>query len=337
MNIVFYGASVTAQSKLGYVGEFKNIVKDKNYNIIQEGYGGMLLGDAGICMIDKIILQRPNICFIDWFTPGTIYTYNDLSIYLDVIIRKLILINCQIVFLLFDFNPLYLTKLSMYDDVIKYANEYNLNYIKLYGNSNVAELLRDSVHTTPIGDKFYANKIYEFFINNNFNNKINYLKIPLENKFSKISHIDVNKIVNNNINIKGNFEIIGIYQEIGPHTGLINITRNTIISNNINLWNQSCHYKRHLMKISIQKSQIVIIKILQDNFDTSLCKDKDIKFEDYTKYLDIKKIYYIGDLYIDSIDDITQNKNENENKNNNIIQNKSTKIKLFKKNKLSYI
>jgi hypothetical protein len=72
------------------------------------------------------------------------------------------------------------------------------------------------------------------------------------------------------------------------------------------------------MKISIDKSQIVIIKILQDIFDTSLCKNKYIKFEDYTKYIDIKKIYYIGYLYIDSIDDINQNK--------------SKKIKLFKRN-----
>jgi hypothetical protein len=114
------------------------------------------------------------------------------------------LINCQIVFLLFDRNPLNDKHIQLYNDVIKYANEYNLKYIKLYGNSNVAELLRDSVHTTPIGDKFYANKIYEFFINNNLN-MITYEKIPLANEFSNISNIDVNKIVNRIIIIKGNY------------------------------------------------------------------------------------------------------------------------------------
>jgi hypothetical protein len=338
MNIIFFGASVTEQRKLGYVGEFKKLVKEinyrstlLNYNVIQEGYGSMQLGNAGICMIDKIILQKPNICFIDWFTPCKTYTYNDLCIYLDVIVRKLMLINCQIVFLLFDSNPLYSTKLSMYNDVIKYSNEYNLNYIKLYGNSNVTELLRDSVHTTPIGDKFYANKIYEFFMNNNLNNSniITYEKIPLANKFSNISSIDLNKIVNHIIILKGNFEIIGISQKIGKFSGLINITRNNTISYNTSIWDVYCNFERNTMKIFIDLSQIVKIKILQDNFDTSLCKDKDIKFEDYTKYLDIKKIYYIGDLYIDLIDDISQN--INEIKNNNIIQNKSRKIKLFKK------
>ena len=110
--------NLTEQNKLGYVGEFKKLVKEtnyssalpnayipkSNYNVIQEGYGSMQLGNAGICMIDKIILQKPNICFIDWFTPTIIYNYNDLCIYLDVIVRKLMLINCQIVFLLFDSN-----------------------------------------------------------------------------------------------------------------------------------------------------------------------------------------------------------------------------------------
>jgi hypothetical protein len=81
MNIVFYGASVTAQNKLGYVGEFKNLIKDiyyssalpnacvpeRNYNIIQEGYGGMHIRDAGIYMIDKIILHEPNMCLLIGF------------------------------------------------------------------------------------------------------------------------------------------------------------------------------------------------------------------------------------------------------------------------------
>jgi hypothetical protein len=267
----------------------------------------MHLRDAGICMIDKIILHEPNICFIDWFSTCVIFIDNILSTYLDVVVRKLMLINCQIIFLLFDRNPICDKRLIMYNDVINYANNYNLKYIKLYGNSNVVELLRDSVHTTPIGDKFYANKIYEFITNNNLSNmnRITYEKIPSENKYSNISSIDVNKIVNNNIIIKGNFKIIGIYQKIGRFSGLINITRNNIILNNINIWDMHCYYERNSIKIPIDTSQIVVIKILQDAFDTSIC-NKDIKFEDYTKYLDIKQIFYIGDLYIDSIDDVSQ-------------------------------
>jgi Fe-S cluster assembly iron-binding protein IscA len=198
------------------------------------------------------------------------------------------------------------------------------------------------VHTTQIGDKFYANKIYDFFI---YNNIITYEKIPLENKYFKISYIDVNKIVNNYIIIKGNFEIIGIYQKIGPNSGLINIIKNNNIPFEKNLWDKHCYYERYSMGISTEKNQIVIIKILQDIFDTSSCKNKDIKFDNYTKYMDIKKIYYIGDLYIDLIDDISQNiikiknnnisQNINKTKSNNInddiIQNKSRKIKLFRR------
>ena len=49
MNIVFFGASVTQQTKeSGYVPQFKNILINNNhhFNVIQKGYGSMHLYDA---------------------------------------------------------------------------------------------------------------------------------------------------------------------------------------------------------------------------------------------------------------------------------------------------
>jgi hypothetical protein len=90
MNIVFFGASVTEQTKKsGYVPQFKQIVTDNslNFNIIQKGYGSLHLTDAGICKIDHIIENKPNICFIDWFSTHYIETNKEkLYSYLDIIV-----------------------------------------------------------------------------------------------------------------------------------------------------------------------------------------------------------------------------------------------------------
>ena len=62
--IAFYGASVT-QQRNGYVECFSKLSKDK---VLKFGFGGMQLSDAGICLIDKFIEIRPDICFVDWFS-----------------------------------------------------------------------------------------------------------------------------------------------------------------------------------------------------------------------------------------------------------------------------
>lgn len=304
-NIVFFGASVT-QQKEGYVHFFDKLVNRENYNLIQRGYGSMHLDDAGICFIDDIILENPNYCYIDWFSTGFIAKNEKiLYIYLDVIVRKLLLINCKIVFLLFDRADMSDERLKMYNNVILYANKYNIDYIELYNNENISDLLRDNVHTTILGSQVYGTKIYEHFLENIINkDTISLINIPLENKYSDIKKITVDKVVNDNIILKGDFEIVGIYQTIGPFSGLCEIDTNGD-KKIFNIWDQWCRYKRKNIKITIsERNQSCKIKVLQDSFDTTLCKIKDICFDSIKKYMEIHYIFYIGELEIDSIDNM---------------------------------
>jgi len=300
MNIVFYGASVTQQTNIsGYVPTFETILlkNNYNYNIIQKGFGSMHLSDAGITCIDKIINENPQFCFIDWFSTGFITTDQIyLFTLLDTIVRKLMLHNCKICFLLLDRIDMCENRLIMYKNIVNYAEIYNIQYIEIYNNNNKCELLRDDVHTNEAGANFYSNKIYNYFIKNLMNDTRIYNKIPDENEYSHIKSIKIDKKINKEISINGKFKIVGIHQQLSEFSGLIEITRNNIEKYNVMIWDQWCHFMRDSIKVSIDWSENVVIKILQDIFDTTSCK-KDINFNNIEKYMYIHEIFYLGELY----------------------------------------
>jgi len=321
MNISFFGASVTKQ-KDGYVKIFKDLclctnktitplgesvsnceIKIHNdvilsdYNIFQNGYGAMHIIDAGVCFIDDVLKDNPSYCFLDWFSTGYIIQSNKDFMFLDCIIRKLMLKNCKIIFLFFDRIPFTSERLQMYKLLIEYANKYNIFYIELYNNDNIVELLRDEVHTNEKGSYFYGKQIYDYFMNNILNNKITrYIDIPDENMYFTIKKMDINKIIKKNIIIKGNFLLIGIYQEIGNFSGICEI-ENNYYKFIYNLWDKHCYYNRITFKLSSSKYiEYFKITVLQDIFDTSLCNKSTIDFNKVEKYISIHSIFYLGNI-----------------------------------------
>lgn len=298
--LAFFGASVTQQSS-GYISKIDEL-SNHTYQILQRGYGSMHLYDAGVCFIDDIIDEKPDYCFLDWFSTGFILTdIKGLSTYLDCIIRKIYLNNCIPIFLLLDRMDMCENRLKFYNIVIEYANEYNIHCVKLYNNKNVKDLLRDTVHTNELGSNYYGGKIYDFFKDNVINDDVP-RKIPPGNEMSLIKSITQDIIVNDNIKLKGKFKLIGIYQNIGPFSGMYEIDTDCSTVQKFNLWDQWCHYNRLNIKISTKQfCSYVDIKLLNDKFDTTQCKTN-INFDNVKKYMEIKKIFYIGQMYIDSID-----------------------------------
>jgi len=303
--IAFFGASVTQQTKeSGYVPQFNNLLLNNNYNfnIIQKGFGSMHLYDAGICKINDVVGENPHVCFIDWFSTGLIVTNQAyLHMLLDCIVRKLMLMNCHVCFLLLDRLDMCENRMLMYTHIIDYAKIYNIHYIELYNNQNVTELLRDTVHTNTQGALLYSSKIYDYFITNILPNDTNYYKIPNENEYSNINCVTINKQVKSIIMLSGNFKLIGIQQQLGPFSGIIEITRNNSEKYTESVWDQWCHFTRDNIKIKTEWSETIAIKILQDTFDTSQCKS-DIDFDNIEKYIYVYEIYYLGELLVTNID-----------------------------------
>ena len=222
--------------------------------------------------------------------------------HIDCIVRKLMLINCKICFLLLDRSDMCETRILMYNHIIDYAKIYDIHYIKIYNNQNVNELLRDTVHTNVVGALYYSSKIYDYFIDNILNDNVSYSKMPDKNKYSNIDCLTINKHINKKIHLSGNFIILGIEQQIGPFSGIVEIIRNNSDKFKISLWDQWCHYTRDNIKIKIEQiSEEMDINILQNTFDTSECKS-DIDFENIQKYMYIYHIYYLGNIKVSNFD-----------------------------------
>lgn len=312
-NITFFGASVTEQNN-GYVDYFKN-KKDimQNYTVHKYGYGSMHLKDAGIIYIDLVLDTKPQYCFLDWFETYFVPPKEILTEYLDTIVYKLFSNNCLPIFLLpyGDETILYPDRIRMYNDATDYAKEYNIPHISIYNHKQMQQydtstLLRDAVHTTEIGSKLYADIIYYQFINEihgRFDLPNNpELEFPLysprtfpsKTRFHDIKKIDFSHdtIVLETINIHGKGKIIGLHQNIGPHSGLVEFS-NGECKQKYNLWDVWCHYCRDNIKIEIEFDGELTIKILHDSFDTSSAKQQ---FEPVKKYIKPYVLYYIGKI-----------------------------------------
>lgn len=283
---------------------FSDLCKKHNYDFVitQHGYGGMHMKDAGMCFIEDVLKTKPQYCFLDWFStqyaPSDI---EDIKDYLDNFRYQFLSNNCQIIFLFFGGQKKHTTyRMSMYNNLIKYALNYNIPYINIYDKiKNMKEedlnfLFRDSVHTTESGSILYASEIYNNFINNILNKHINNNDLT-KNKFAYIKKLLLeNKDILEFIKIKGCGGIVGIHQIIGPHSGILNIDADSVTSK-LNLWDCWCYYERKSIKIQQDFNDYINIYISQEDFDRKNCKQeanwnvkKIIKPVDY--------LYYIGDI-----------------------------------------
>lgn len=284
MVIAFFGASVT-QQKNGYVSHFLKNIKE---TVMTYGYGSMHLKYAGVCMINNVLECKPNIVFIDWFSTGYINTNDETINCLDTIVSVFSKNNIKLIFLFFprkDHNE----RINFYLFCKKYLNDKKLFYIDLneYLNYN-EELIRDTVHTTEKGSKIYGELIYDIYIKNikEINICKNYLHVV---KYENIKKIIINKNFSNFCELNGNCNVLGLYMIIGVHSGILEIN-----GVKFNTWDEWCHYNRHCLKLEFNVNGKTKINIINEVFDTSKCKNKEIKFENIKKELQLKEIYYIG-------------------------------------------
>lgn len=285
--ICFYGASVT-QQKNGYAVILQ---KELGCDVEIFGFGGMHLKDAGVCFINKVIESHPSICFIDWFSTG----YNECSHrteeLLDTIIYSFTNASCKLVFLFFpyvendnkkifhDFCKSYLMKKeATIIDVEKITN----------GKYSTGDILRDGTHTNDYGSRVFADIIKESFLK--IKDIIKYPKKVANTKYTDIKCLEVNKEFNNIVQLEGDCEIIGLYSILGHYSGVIKVEEKDYEKNT---WDRWCLYDRDAFIFEYLLNGRITIRITNDIFDTSACKEK-YDFSKVEKKLVIMKIYYIG-------------------------------------------
>lgn len=300
--IAAFGASVTQQEN-GYVDQLSKKIGTK---IKKFGYGGMHLPDAGVCFIDKVLSYRPELCLIDWFSTGYMECSEKTLQCIDTIIYKFSQSNCVLVFLILPgsrTDEKYNEQIEFYNFCRKAFKKRNVYFIDIDDELKSVDLsyvLRDSIHTTIQGGGVYADIIHRKLMENTpycLNSK----PFAENAKYKDIKRLKVNRVFFNQVNFVLDGEIIGIYNTIGRNSGLCKIITEDGSEKYVLIWDRWCYYERNHFDFFVpQCNGNVIIKVLNDVFDTGACKVP-VDFKKYRKQIVCKEIYWQGiNLFIDN-------------------------------------
>ena len=167
--IVFFGASVTAQDMnhhsneiTGYVTYLQNICPE--WVIERVAYGSSQYSNMGKHGFINTILKNPRIVFFEWHTTG------ESNLSLNFLSKQSRLLR-----------ELGITMIILVLPTLRHASDFNLQKYEILNQTNIPILdlrnllsmsdqepiLRDEVHTTPIGAKIYAEHIRKYLINLN--------------------------------------------------------------------------------------------------------------------------------------------------------------------------
>jgi hypothetical protein len=288
MKINFFGASVTQQ-----LNGFPRVFASSCTNIECEifGFGARHIKDAGICYIDLALKNRPNILIIDWFSTGFIHKSNleEISLYVDVLIRKVVLSNAVPVFL---FLPQKGNIKEEHDWLKEYLEVRHIPFFDIGEQIENHEVcLKDTIHTTDVGSALYANALIGFL--NQFLKKTSKQNviIPPVNKYYDVRSVDIHRVVHDYFDLIGDAEVIGFSQIVGPYSGYVEF--NNYLFNN---WDRWCHYEREMINFSFRVSGETRLTVLQKDFDRSSCEHP-IEWPK-SKYLKLLKLFFIGDEII---------------------------------------
>lgn len=295
MKLAAFGASVTQQEN-GYADQ---LAKKLGTKIKKFGYGGMHLPDAGICFIDKVLSYNPELCLIDWFSTDFMEQSENTLQCIDTILYKFSLINCAVVFLIFPerrTDGRQQEKEFFFDFCRTALKERNTTFIDISDElkeTDLSEILRDSIHTTIHGGGYYADLIKEKLLSNP-PHELSPEQFAQNAAYKSIKKTAVNRVFFKNIDLSLNGNILGIYGTIGRHSGICNIKYDNGTEQKVSLWDRWCHFERNHFNFAIPQYQGKInIKILQDEFDTSSCKVP-VNFTKYRKQIVCRDIYWQG-------------------------------------------
>lgn len=286
--ISFFGASVT-QQKDGYWKYFADL--NPSFTITNFGYGSRHLNDAGICYIDTVLNSKPEYCFIDWFSTGYIKynedKFDEIKEYINTIIYKFYVNGVKLIFLIIP--DISVDKTEIYKKIHEYLKSISIPVINISDSFNDLNIiLRDGIHTTPLGSQEYAKLISDEFNRNLYNEIEIPVTYPNKTKYCDVKFKNLNLTITDKLVVKGPCEVIGISQKIGPYTGIVDID-----GVKINNWDRWCYYEREMVNLKFNVLNTTTIKVLDDDFDRSSCEHQ-INWG-VKKILKLITVFYVGD------------------------------------------
>lgn len=275
MKILCYGASVTAQKfESGYFQQLSDLLaSDSQYTLERVTFGASQFEYAGYAFMSDVIDKQPDICIIDWLTPG-MTSFNQYKI--DLLNYSLIKSGCVPIWVFFPRVDNFSNVPDSYRQVTESANNFNIPFIDARTSlpnfiGNEIKYLRDKVHTTFEGARIYANAIFD---------TLSTVTTELENALENAKHSSgyscfndsaysvplvkpLEAVVDDSHQLIIEFEFNGGFLEIfletvvGPHLCYLSFTVfkdnevvDVITFNPADPW---CHYERNMVVETLRK------------------------------------------------------------------------------------
>lgn len=264
IRVLFFGASVTAQSGDG--GFYDNLIKIDPINIYSKlSFGSSQFDNAGFFNLPTILSERqkPNIVFFEWSTTNEQkFDIDKLSYFVTSLLHNKILPIFLILPRIDTFKENRQSDFLLYELADSFELPLlDLRYL-LFKHLPI-ELIRDLVHTTPLGASVYAGKIYKFLYSCAWSDI--YFAKAKKFDFKKSYNLDVheiNKEIGKEQYLELKFDAISNQSEItvsllkGPFSPIINIFSNDSLIKEQSIFDPWCHYERENFTSLIYSSQI---------------------------------------------------------------------------------
>lgn len=301
-NILFYGASVSAQS--GKSGYFDNL-ESSEYDFMRMTFPSSQFYNAGFYNVMNIgkLAKKPDIVFFEWSTTGE----NEFDLVrLKYVLQELISNGLFIVFLILPKKDTYSNNRKCDDQLYKISADSNIPLLDLryvLQENNIDEVLRDNVHTSDFGAKLYANAILEYLNSKPKSDCKNIIVDKVPN--FKIMQYDLDIILHENqfliFNYSSNLENseIAMSHIKGPYSPIIEYIDNDELIAKHNFFDPWCYYERENFDtlvgeavINKSKNKSIRLKISSDTPDYSITKTQEVF--NIPKILNIKSVYTAG-------------------------------------------
>jgi hypothetical protein len=184
-------------------------------------------------------------------------------------------------------------------DINRLSKELNFSVIDLIDSFSEEELktrlLKDIVHTTPLGGIKYAEKIFEFLNSTELKIPIDKIEVEKEVAFPKTKIIDVQSFDYTKILLNG--EIYGIFHILGPHSNYADIYKDEKMIKKVLFFDTWCYFNRsgYFDPVAGKFNESLIVKILNETFNRKMT-ERDVNWSAFPPKFHLEEICYTGEL-----------------------------------------
>lgn len=313
---IFFGASVTAQSKgNGYCDLVKQLLEPAGLRVLAKGFGACHFDDAGFFYSRSLLDHDPAFVILEWNTTGLTRFHTQKFNY---VLRMLAHAKVPVGFLV-----LPRTDKNVSGDrdcerqVAEAARKHGLPVLDLRGKVDLKACLRDAFHTNPTGAEIYAGLIAEWIRDEFLPGKRDFSKffdfgIGSDGELESIRPFQLDGLANKRLGrqlvlvLEGKSDAlfdVAVSATIGPQSPVVmlQVSGGGHVESKLSIFDPWCHYERTMMfsfwpkGVSVKPGELYVLEVdvLDEPPDYSICKQAGFAYTG-PRYVDMHEVCAAG-------------------------------------------